>query len=64
MYYPELVEAGMNERMREAANYERQRQARGLQGRDAAPRSDLSLGWVRQNPLMSLVARVFRAASA
>ncbi len=64
MYYPEIVEATMNERMREAVNYERQRQARGPQGKSAAPRSDLSLGRVRQNPLMSLVARVFRTASA
>ena len=59
----ELMETVMQERMREAAEFRRQHQARASQGRAATPRSGLSLGRIMRLPLLSVVTRGCHTAS-
>ena len=61
----ELLQAAMQERMREAAELRRQREAEALCGQDASPRGGLSRPRLRlwRLPLPSFVARSFRTAS-
>ena len=63
MVTPELFQAAMQERMREAAELHLQNEARALQGQGASPRSGLSRLRFQGLPLPSFVARRFRTAS-
>ena len=63
MYSQELVQAVIEERSREAAALQRQRQARDLLRRAASPGSDSPRGRTRRLPFASFVARAFRTAS-
>ncbi len=59
----ELVNATMQDRMREAADLRRQQEARSIKGQGAAPRVALSLQCIRRQPLLSRMARRFSKAS-
>lgn len=62
MFMPELVEAVMQERMREAAELRRQHEARAIEEQGATPRGGLSRQR-RRLPFLAFVARGFRTAS-
>ena len=63
MLTPEMFEAAMQERMRQAAELQRQREGEAIQQQDQPPRGSLPGVRFGRLPLPAFVARLFRTAS-